>query len=220
MGSTVECPICNWTGRAFALRHYPMKPAPVKVCPSCGSCERHRFSYLALREQLPAYGASVLHFAPEAEVEKWLRTFADDYLSVDIEMPRAMRHMDIAALDLPDESFSLIFCSHVLEHVDDDAAAMRELFRVLQPGGLAVIMVPIKGMQTFEDASIVSPHDRLVHFLQEDHVRLYGLDIVDRLSAAGFRVDMVSTGKYDPPEVERMGLSYPSTNEIFLAYKG
>jgi SAM-dependent methyltransferase len=217
LGSSVACPICGWTGHAFALHHYPVKPAPVKLCPRCDSSERHRFSYLILKDRLPAYGESVLHFAPEPGVEKWLRSFAHTYLSVDIASPRAMRHMDITALDLPDQTFSLLFCSHVLEHIEDDRAAIRELFRVLKPGGLAVIMVPIRGATSYEDPTITAPEQRLQHFHQEDHVRFYGLDIVERLQAEGFSVETLSTGTLDPATVRHYGLSYPSTNEIFLA---
>ncbi|MFQ3596235.1 MAG: class I SAM-dependent methyltransferase [Sphingomonadaceae bacterium] len=170
-----------------------------------------------LKDMLPAFGDSVLHVAPEGQVEKWLRSFARSYLSIDLSAPRAMRHMDLTALDLPDESFSLIYCSHVLEHIEEDRKAMAELRRVLRPDGLAVIMVPIREGGTYEDPTIRTPAERLVHFHQGDHVRIYGLDIVDRLTAAGFDVEVLRVSDHPRAVVERMGWDYPSTREIFLA---
>ncbi len=110
-----------------------------------------------------------------------------DYLSVDLDSPYAMRHCDITAIPEPDASFDVVICNHVLEHIPDDRKAMRELRRVLKPGGLAVLQHPIHDRpDTFEDQSIVSPDERLRVFGQEDHVRIYGWDFVDRLRDVGF----------------------------------
>ena len=128
-----------------------------------------------------------------------------------------MRRMDITDLPLQDESVTLVYCSHVLEHVADDRKAMSELHRVLAPGGLAVIQVPIIGEQTYEDRSITTPEGRLRAFLQHDHVRIYGIDIVARLVAAGFDVEVQSVDHVPPPLVERQRLRFPLTNEVFLA---
>jgi len=92
---------------------------------------------------------------------------------------------------MADASFDVILCSHVLEHVHDDQRAMRELFRILRPGGWAMIQVPISSKPTFEDPSITEPAERERVFWQADHVRLYGLDIADRLLEAGFEVETV-----------------------------
>lgn len=217
LGSKHLCPLCGWTGSAFLTKPYPHKPAPCRVCPDCRSFERHRFSQTVLKDMLPEYGDTVLHIAPEPMVADWLQGFAGNYLSIDLSSPLAMRHMDITALDLPDARFSLIYCSHVLEHIPDDAKAMAELRRVLRPDGLAVIMVPIRPGATYEDPAIVSPEQRLLHFQQEDHVRIYGLDLVDRLAAAGFATEVLRVSDYPADDAQRMGWDYPSTREIFLA---
>lgn len=219
IGSGRECPICGWTGHAFIRRSYPNKPGPTYICPSCGSSERHRFAYFSLKDTLAGHSEKVLHFAPERCIEPWLRSISKEYLSVDLIAASAMENMDINNLQLEDCRFSLLWCSHVLEHIDTDRKAMAEIFRVLRPSGLAVIMVPVYGDQTYENPEIKSPDERLKHFKQEDHVRLYGLDIKNRLEDAGFRVEVVHTSDLDSESVEKHVLEYPSTKEIFLCTK-
>jgi predicted SAM-dependent methyltransferase len=127
--------------------------------------------------------------------------------------------MDITDLKLQDDRFSLVWCSHVLEHIENDRKAMTELFRVLRPSGLAVILVPVYGAKTYEDPKIQSPEERLKHFKQEDHVRLYGLDIKSRLADVGFRVDVLQVSDVPAASVAKHVLEYPSTKEIFLCSK-
>ena len=117
--------------------------------------------------------------------------------------------MDITSLDLPDNWADLIVCSHVLEHVPDDRAAMAELHRVLKPGGRALVMCPVDEhrAKTFEDPSVTDPAERERLFWQSDHVRIYGQDLADRLAEAGFRVDVVPYVEQLPAEtVERCRL--------------
>jgi SAM-dependent methyltransferase len=219
LGSGRECPICGWTGHAFLRIPFPDKPADSFACPSCGSAERHRFAFLTLKDKLAQHADKTLHFAPERCVVPWLRSISKSYLSVDIASPAAMEHMDIINLRLPDASFSLLWCSHVLEHIEDDRKAISELFRVLRPGGLAVIMVPVYGAATYENPEVKTPAGRLEHFKQEDHLRLYGLDFSERLKAGGFGVEVLSVPDLPAQDVERYGLDYPSTREIFLCAK-
>jgi SAM-dependent methyltransferase len=218
-GSARECPICGWRGQSFARRSYPYKPADCLVCPSCGSFERHRFAYIALKDRLTDYAERTLHIAPEKCIERWLRSISRDYLSVDLSSPSAMEHMDVTELKLPDEAFSLVWCSHVLEHIENDRKAMAELLRVLRPSGVSVILVPIYGSKTYEDPEIQSPEDRLKHFKQEDHVRLYGSDIEWRLADIGFKVNVIRVSDMPAKIVARHALEYPSTKEIFLCSK-
>ncbi len=105
-------------------------------------------------------------------------------MTADLSQPGADLQLDLTALDLPDESFDAVICSHVLEHITDDAAAMRELRRVTAPGGWCLVMVPLDLSlgRTFEDPLIVEPSERERAFWQHDHVRLYAPDIGERLS--------------------------------------
>lgn len=135
----------------------------------------------------------LLHFAPENALARRLSALPRvEYVTADLDPGAAMVAADITALPFADSSFDAILCIHVLEHVDDDRAAMRELRRVLAPGGFAIVMVPLDldRAETYEDASVVSPEDRRREFWQSDHVRLYGRDLAERLRAAGFEVDV------------------------------
>lgn len=219
LGSGRECPICGWTGHSFIRKSYAYKPGDTFICPSCGSYERHRFAYFTLKGTLADHAEKTLHFAPERCIEPWLRSISKEYLSVDLSSASAMEHMDITDLRLQDDRFSLLWCSHVLEHIENDRKAMTELFRVLRPSGLAVIMVPVYGATTYEDPEIKSPEERLKHYKQEDHVRLYGLDIKKRLADVGFRVDVMQVSDVPAESVEKHVLGYPSTKEIFLCAK-
>ncbi|OAD20197.1 type 11 methyltransferase [Candidatus Thiomargarita nelsonii] len=219
LGSSRECPICLWTGHSFYRKTYPNKPGDTHICPFCGSSERHRFAYFMLKDTLDNHAEKTLHFAPEKCIEPWLRSISKEYLSVDLSSANAMEHMDITDLLLKDSEFSLLWCSHVLEHIENDHKAMTELYRVLRPSGLAVIMVPVYGDTTYEDPEIKSPKERLKHFKQEDHVRLYGRDIKNRLINVGFRVEVIQTSDVLTEKVEKHALEYPSTKDIFLCTK-
>jgi predicted SAM-dependent methyltransferase len=118
-----------------------------------------------------------------------------DYLTADLNDPDVMVQMDITEINYPAHSFDVIYCSHVLEHVPEDRRAMQELFRVLAPGGWAVLQVPITADATFEDPSITDPREREKIFGQHDHVRCYGPDYQNRLEAAGFHVNSFSAEK-------------------------
>jgi SAM-dependent methyltransferase len=99
-------------------------------------------------------------------------------------------------LALIDQCVDRILCNHVLEHVFDDQQAIRELYRVLQPGGIAIITVPMNGlMTTDEDPTLADPRERERRFRQHDHLRLYGADIVQRLETTGFQVEIAIPGR-------------------------
>jgi predicted SAM-dependent methyltransferase len=193
-GDRVECPCCGGTFRKFMPVVRPVGPIRDNVrCPDCGSRDRTRRLWLFLerRTNLLSDRLRVLHFAPERIIEKRLTSQPNlDYVSADLSRSRATVKADITDLPFPDDSFDVLLCSHVLEHVEDDRKAMRELYRVLKPAGWAVVMVPISSRraQTFEDPTIAAPADRERAFGQADHVRIYGRDFKARLEQAGFTV--------------------------------
>jgi predicted SAM-dependent methyltransferase len=208
------CPICGWTGFNFDPFGNAATFRRNALCPICGSLERHRLAYLLLRDRLKRSN-KVLHVAPEHLVIPWLVSLCSDYLNIDLVNP-AMRQMDLTALDLPDLSKTLIWCSHVLEHIPHDRAALYEMYRVLEPGGLLVLQVPIAGEVTQEDPTVQTGRDRLTKFLQEDHVRLYGLDLKERIEEAGFECEVLTSNHLSPEDRERYAVDARFYREVFL----
>jgi SAM-dependent methyltransferase len=189
------CPVCDSWSCLFLSYGPSTRNRKGVVCPICFSHERHRLAWVFintstdLRFTIPK---KLLHFAPEPEFERNLKKLPwIEYLSTDLLNTRVVERMDITNIKRPDDSFDIILCSHVLEHVPEDRKAMSELFRVLKPGGWALLQVPISGDVSVEDLSIKDPAERERLFGQIDHVRRYGLDIRDRLTAAGFNVDLI-----------------------------
>jgi SAM-dependent methyltransferase len=158
----------------------------------------------------------MLHVAPEECLEKrFRRRLGAGYVTADLLNPRVMVSMDVTNIQYANHSFDVISCSHVFEHVVDDRKAMREFRRVLKPGGWAILNVPITVERTFEDPSVIDPAERLRLFGQEDHVRCYGPDYVDRLREAGFTVEVTTVADLVPVETAtQMGLTEAS-GEIY-----
>lgn len=194
-GNEKQCPVCGFNARRFLP--FGIVPRPQAQCPSCNSLERHRFVWLFLQSRSllsPALDKPLLHVAPEACLEAhFRRSFGSAYLTADLFKPADV-HMDITAIQYPDESFGQIYCSHVLEHVLDDRKAIREMYRVLTPGGWAILNVPITAPVTDEDPTVTDPAERLRLYGQEDHVRRYGPDYIDRLTEVGFHVEEFIAG--------------------------
>ena len=195
-GDAVRCPLCD--GRFDAFK--PAWNRAQAICWRCGAHERHRFTWLVLeqRPELLERARSLLHFAPEHALERRLRHRPGlRYVTADLDPAQGELQLDLQALDLPDGAFDGVLCSHVLEHVPDDALAMRELRRITAPGGWALVMVPIDHGRTttYEDAAITTPAARREAFWQDDHVRLYAPDVAQRLAAAGFAVERVQAGE-------------------------
>ncbi len=173
------------------------------TCPICFSNGRTRLLFEYLRRELRLFESRsrprVLHVAPEYGVMSRLNASGTiDYLGVDLDPAKyagataPVARCDITAIDRADNSFDAIVCSHVLEHVPDDRLAMRELFRVLKPGGTAILQVPVSASlaRTVEDPSVTDPLERERRFGQNDHVRIYGADYPARLTESGFTVDI------------------------------
>jgi SAM-dependent methyltransferase len=162
----------------------------------------------------------VLHIAPERSFESIFRKrLGDGYITADLLDRRAMVKMDVTDIQYPNEFFDVIYCSHVLEHVQDDKRAMKEFYRVLKHDGWAILLVPITADRTFEDPSIVDPSERLRVFGQQDHVRRYGPDYIDRLRETGFRVRVSHVSDlFEKDDRVRMGLTAAS-GEIYYCTK-
>ncbi len=192
-GNRFNDPIDGKSYRKFLPYGYG-KQRDNALSPGTLSLERHRQMWLFLQNETDFFTKNykVLHIAPEQEFLRRFRRMKNlQYVSADLFSPIVDVKADILDLPFEDESFDVIFCNHVLEHIEDDRKAMAELFRVMKKGGWGIFQVPMKnGLEnTYEDFSIKDPKERQKHFGQYDHVRWYGMDYFKRLEDSGFMVD-------------------------------
>jgi SAM-dependent methyltransferase len=211
-GTRHHCPVC----RSDVARFRAFAQHSAAWCPVCLAMERHRFVWVFFERRTTLFSGSrtrLLHVAPEPALRpRFEAADAIDYVSADLVDPTVMVRMDITRIQYPDAAFDAIYCSHVLEHVRDDRAAMREFARVLRPGGWAVMMVPIEGDRTRDAPAGAGPRELEQLFGQFDHVRIYGTDITDRLRTAGFDVTSVTAGDVlSPAEQSRFGVDAGET---------
>ena len=223
-GQRYEDPISGQTYRKFLPYGYEGRAKRKNVlCPGTLSLERHRLLWLFLKRHSNFFTSNlnVLHIAPEQCFYKRFKAMPNlTYTTADYNSPIADLHFDLHKAPLPDNSYDVIFCNHVLEHVENDMQCIRELFRMMKCGGWGVFQVPLDTSRenTFEDDRITSPEERAIHFWQKDHVRLYGRDFPLRLKAAGFNVIAYNICEELGPEaVERYRL--PKGEIIYLCCK-
>ncbi|MDZ7736269.1 MAG: methyltransferase domain-containing protein [Gammaproteobacteria bacterium] len=163
----------------------------------------------------------MIHFAPEKCLRQCFAEYpAIEYIPVDLKNPNARVYTDITHMSFADNSVDIAFCSHVLEHVSDDRQAIREIYRVLRADGRAFILVPVGPHPTYEDPAVVEPEERERLFGQPDHLRMYGMDIQDRLGTAGFEVEVYHLSQIaSDRETRLMKLDCPGCREIFVCRK-
>lgn len=149
--------------------------------------------WLFLKKETDFFSAplKVLHIAPEhCFIDRFEALPNLEYITADIESPLAKVKMDVHSIPFPDNSFDVIFCNHVLEHVDDDKLACSEFNRVLKPGGWGILQSPVYPLETtLEDKSITDPAERERIFGQRDHVRKFGKDYAKRLRKSGLKIE-------------------------------
>lgn len=205
-GNKVECPVCEKSFRKFLSYGSDVAHRDNILCPYDLTLERHRAMWLYLKNHTDFFtkqDLKVMHIAPEQCFHgKFKKQKNLDYTTGDLMSPIADLHFDLHKIPLEDNTYEVIFCNHVMEHVKDDLKCMQELHRILKPGGWGIMQVPIDASrnETYEDWSITDPKEREKHFWQYDHVRLYGLNYPKRLEEAGFKVDIIDFSKELPTE--------------------
>lgn len=205
------CPICERRSEFSPTINGAGVSRQKARCTQCGSLERHRLTWLFINRKIgldTIRNKSMLHVAAEPVLEQKFRTLVGKkYLTADY-LVKADVKMDITDIKYKANSFDSIICNHVLEHVSDDIKAMKEMFRVLKPGGWAIFLVPLADMPTtYENAKIKTDEGRLKHFGQIDHVRKYGRDYVTRLESAGWKVRIYKAREIaSSKEIRQMGL--------------
>jgi SAM-dependent methyltransferase len=215
-GRGVSCNCCDRQFRRFRAWTYHDGHRGL-MCPRCGSLGRLRVDWLYLTEHtdLQERRQRLLHIAPEVALQIPLRRLPElQYLSADYDSKLAMEQMDVTDISYSDGSFDAIICNHVLQHVDDDEKAMRELFRVLAPGGWALIQSPVDRSlaQTVETAGRAGHGDPMLAKSDDVHLRSYGTDYVARLERAGFHVTVSDFARTRSAEEQhRLGLDPQET---------
>ena len=204
LGTGVQCPVCHHKYRKFLP--YGRIARQNSLCPNCLALERHRLLWLYLQQKTTLFTENqrLLHIAPEyCFIDRFESLENLDYVTADIESPLAKVKLDILQMPFDQGSFDCVLCNHVIEHVEDDLLAVKEMLRVLKPGGWAIIQVPFfepVPEHTFEDPSITSDSERFKKYGQKDHLRLYGKDYKQRLESCGFQVNEVEFIKSLPAE--------------------
>lgn len=229
-GDTVHCICCS--GNFITFLPFGLVKRANALCPKCGSLERHRLHWHFMINRTSLLGSStrlkLLHVAPEAIFYNQFNgnpkfdyvpcaKFGEGYID---EYPANTINVDITNIQFEDNSFDVIYSSHVLEHVPDDVAAMKEFHRILKPGGWAMLQVPLDSnlAETYEDFSIIDSIEREKAFGQYDHVRIYGRDYKNRLELAGFDVLQIAyTEEFNRDEIFKNG--FQQGEDIFICKK-
>ena len=191
------------------------------LCPGTFSLERHRLLWLYLKKETDFFNSNnkILHFAPEQCFHKFFKSFFKNYTSIDLNSPIVDIKADICNLPFNDNSYDYILCNHVLEHIYDDEKAMKEIFRVLNKNGIAILQVPIdiESNLTQDGRDIDDKEVRSKLFGQYDHLRMYGLDYFKKLKKVGFNVKNIDyLSKLSKDEVEKFSLTNAGTIPVCI----
>lgn len=205
LGTHRYCPIC-----ISELSTYQINDG-IAVCPVCDSSERHRVDWLFFNRNTDLFDESpkkILHVAPEYFLTKRFSEFRNiEYVSIDIEDPRAMLKMDLTDILYPDDYFDVVYCSRVLEYIEDDKKAISEMLRVIRPGGWGLLQVSVAGKNTFEDPTIVTPEERFRAYGDKGHKRLSGVDYIERIQACGWDAELFCANDFiSNHEFEKLGI--------------
>ncbi|MCY3838534.1 MAG: methyltransferase domain-containing protein [Gammaproteobacteria bacterium] len=221
-GDAVHCPVCDRSFRGFRPAGRKRTRRPNAVCPYCTARERDRLTFLFLAsERGPPAGGPLLHIAPEACLEPRLRRLAEGkYRTADLVRTDVDEQFDLMAIPHPDAAFHAVYCSHVLQDVPDDLVAMAELFRILEPGGWAILNVPVTAETTVdhrdEPRHVRSPGDRRPN----EHLRTYGTDFPQRMGSVGFEVGVIRpTDLVSPGEQTRCGIDGTAAGAVYFGVK-
>lgn len=188
-GNQFQCNICGKKLKKFIeTNHHDL------LCPNCGSLQRNRRLWFLLENEFLKPNSTILDFSPSRCLYRKLKknstiTYHSTDLSGDFI---ADFQFDITNLKVADNTYDLVICYHILEHIPDDNKAMQELFRIMKNGAKALVQTPFKEGEVYENDSIVTASERLKHFGQEDHVRVYSVEgLKNRLVQSGFQVEIL-----------------------------
>jgi SAM-dependent methyltransferase len=244
-GTDYRCPVCGTGLRAFKpvwksyvrklTEHgyvYPLDSLETfnisaYSCPACDASDRERLYALFLDDLFASLDNAqarkrFVEFAPSLALQQKIRRYPGiEYRSADLFRRTVDDQIDITDMrGYSDSSVDLFLCSHILEHVPDDLKAMRELHRILKPGGSGIVMVPlIEGVdETHEDPNLVSPAQRWKYYGQDDHIRQYGKrDFLRRLEGVGFAVETLGVDHFGEERFRLAGIARGSV--LYVTHK-
>mgnify|MGYP002725599783 CR=1 FL=1 len=240
VGTTYKCPLCNRSFRHMLPAGFDLEVIKEKniigsglrmsaLCPYCQSTDRDRLVFLFLKNKTNIFSEKVkiLHIGPEPSLYRRLKKHKNIFYITGTKYSEGIYyHKDIDSIDLlqlpfSDGEFDMVICNHVLEHINDDAKAMSEIYRVLNNHGIAVLQVPISNTieETYEDFTITDPKLREKHFGQFDHVRIYGKDYKNRLENAGFKVQTFNPENDGEINDDLAPLSLNINENLYVGYK-
>lgn len=221
-GNSVHCPLCERSFRGFRPAGKRRSRRENAVCPYCGARERDRLTFLFLtRPDGPTCGSPILHIAPEACLQPRLRRLADgDYVTADLIRTDVDQRFDLMAIPHPDATFHAVYCSHVLQDVPDDIVAMSELFRILEPGGWAILNVPVTAEVTVDHRDTPGHVRGRGDRRPDEHLRTYGKDFPRRMESVGFEVRVISPADLaSVREQIRYGINGAATGSVYFGVK-
>ena len=234
VGTKFHCPLCEGDFRKMLPGGFDLDIIKKKeiigagyrknnICPACQSTDRDRLIFVYLNNSgFFNKKQKVLHISPEPSLYKVISKHPEiKYItgtkySEGIYYPQKIMKLDLVGLPFQDNEFDFIMCNHVLEHIEDDQTAMKELYRVLKPGGSGILQVPISLTMetTFEDPEIISKSNREKYYGQFDHVRIYGKDYSERLQKVGFIVE-----HFNPEENDKIQFALNPKENLFVVKK-
>lgn len=220
-GDAVHCPVCEGHFRHFLPAGSGKRARPAAVCPGCRSRERDRLTWLFLRARettLLQRHMQFLHVAPEPRLSRYFEgIIGEGYITADLMRKDVLVRMDIQDMLYPNETLDAIYCNHVFQDVPDDRRAIAECFRVLRPGGWAILNVPLFAETTRESETpdnVRGTFDRR----PDEHVRDYGHDYRERLEEAGFCVEVLSPEDLEPDAEQRVRLGIAGARTGFVHF--
>ena len=223
VGRAFRCPCCGWSLRGFVGEWGVMASNHDGYCPRCNAKARHRRLWLHMQQHMKLFEGDlrVLEVAPWWAVSRRLMQ-APNVRFVGLDLARRGPNVtvvgDATRAPLASDSFDAALCIHTLEHIEEDRVAIRELHRVLKPGGWAIVSVPLNlNGPTYEDSTVTDPDDREREFGERGHVRLYGLDIEERLRDAGFSVSLDRADQI--PDVTRRRFGLRDDENLWICQK-
>jgi SAM-dependent methyltransferase len=223
-GNRFHCPVCNRSFRKFRSAGRGERKRQNAVCPYCISRERDRLVFSYLKQQQSKFfndSTRLLHIAPEPCLEPSFQKWAKGlYLTADLIRKDVNEQFDVMSIPHPNRSFDAVFCSHVLQDVPDDIQAMKEFFRVLVPGGWAILNVPVVAKQSADHREQPRNIRKETDARPDEHLRSYGEDYPDRMRGAGFEVEVVNAQDlFDGQSLEKMAMNRPETGSVYIGTK-